>query len=128
MRLPATTRVFSRCLSSLVDDPCRVSRHFAGGSCASRRASRAAVAASTHSLSPQQLGEGEALDEDVAREVERIGQGGGDGDAVKVTAATGVVAWCFNGFLLIRVLRGERSCRWCRGWDVPGGSVQIVPE
>ena len=77
---------FSICLSSLVGDPCRVSRHFAGGSCASRQASRAAVAASTYSLSPQQLGEGEALDEDVAREVERIGQGGGDGDAIKVTA------------------------------------------
>lgn len=70
-------------------NPFGVLRSFAGGSCASRQVDKAAVAASTLSLSPQQLGEGDTLDEDVAREVERIGQGGGNGDVVKVTS-TGI--------------------------------------
>lgn len=49
------------------------------------------MASSLKAITPQQLGEGEELDEDVAREVERIGRGGGDRDgdgnedAVKVT-------------------------------------------
>lgn len=61
-------------------------RSSAGGSCLSSLCGKATVAASTllRSVSPQQLGEGDVLDEDVAREVERVGQGGGDGDAVKV--------------------------------------------
>lgn len=63
-------------------------RSSAGGSCLSSLCGKAAVGASTllSSVSPQQLGEGDVLDEDVAREAERVGQGGGDGDAVKVIA------------------------------------------
>lgn len=55
----------------------------------SRLAGKAAVSSSTllHSVSPEQMGEGEVLDEDVAREAERVLQGGGDGDAVKVRDA-----------------------------------------
>ncbi|CAM9259808.1 unnamed protein product [Ectocarpus sp. 4 AP-2014] len=69
-----------------------IERSSAGGSCLSSLCGKAAVGASTlrSSVSPQQLGEGDVLDEDVAREVERVRQGGGDGDAVKIEGVTKV--------------------------------------
>lgn len=61
------------------------------------------MATSVQSISPQQLGEEEVLDEDVAREVERVGKDGGDGDgnedAIQVTCAQffiNTVSFCFS--------------------------------
>lgn len=60
---------------------CRIS---AGGSCASILFGKLSLGTGMQNLSPQHLGEGEALDEDVAREVQRVDQGGADGSVVKV--------------------------------------------
>lgn len=92
----------------------------AGGSCASRLVGKAAVAASLQSVSPQQLGEGEVLDEDVAREVERIGQRGGEGDgdedAIKVTWLGNPYVGIFSCMHLILSVKCEAchaSCKAC---------------
>lgn len=84
-------------------------RFSAGGSCASRLVGKAAVKSSLKAITPQQLGEGEVLDEDVAREVERVGQEGGDGDghedAVKVTDSRVVFLILHQNSVLCLLLR-----------------------
>ncbi|CAN0348380.1 unnamed protein product [Pylaiella littoralis] len=79
-----------------------VQRLSAGGSCLSGLAGKATVAVSTHSLNPQHLGEGESLDEDVAREAERVGRGGGDGDAIKIDSVTKVYPTSFGAKVAVK--------------------------
>lgn len=88
------------CRLTAIVTTCRVS---AGGSCASRLVGKATVASNLKSITPQQLGEEEVLDEDVAREVERVSRGGGDGneDAVKVTRV--FVHYCAHAGVCVSV-------------------------
>lgn len=76
-------------------------RQSAGVSFFSRFCDKLSLGQSVRKLHPSQLGEEDAIDEDVAAEVHRIQRGAGDEDMVKVTDHGG-------GRIIVRAI-------WCIG-------------